>query len=91
MINVKIILIYLVALFFAFTSKAEEILNYDVEWPKSKHGEYHLLKITLNECQTLIKIKHDDLENFSSNDKNIKQALQKAKQNLYNGCKNDAR
>lgn len=85
----KVITIYLVPLVLVTCSfkKAEAFTDYDVEWPTSDgKKQTSTLVITIDGCKTAITMKNTDIETFSSNKKNLDEAVAVAIKRAANGC-----
>jgi hypothetical protein len=62
--------------------------TYDVDWPSSdpKTG-IHTLAITINGCETLFKVKTEDLESFKDNKQAMREMISIAISKAKSGCK----
>lgn len=82
-----IVLIYMLALSLLMVpSHAKSFQDFDVDFPSSSSKD-HTLRITIDGCDTLVKIKSKDLESFSKDSKSLKEAIEIATKRSKNGCK----
>jgi hypothetical protein len=84
----KLFLLYAIALSLAVlaSSEADASTDYDIDWPTSISGKQHILRITIDSCVTLIKIKDSDLEKFSNDKTSLKEVVQIAIKHTLSGC-----
>lgn len=83
-------LIYIAALLLCLTTcnvEAKTFNNYYVDWPTSKSGQYHVVRVGIENCETTFKIKDKDLEKFSKDAEAKKQLIAKAIARYNNECK----
>lgn len=84
----KIALIHIIALTLSLIScRVEAFDDYEVDWPTSVSGQSHTLRITIDGCTTLFKVKDKDLEKFSKSKESLKEAIKAAISKKENGCK----
>lgn len=84
----KIALIHIIALTLSLIScRAEAFGDYEVDWPTSVSGQSHTLRITIDGCTTLFKIKDGNLEKFSKSKDSLKEVTAVAIKRSKNGCK----
>lgn len=91
--SVLIPLIYILSLLLLLTTceaeqaEAKTFNNYYVDWPTSKSGQYHIVRVGIEDCEMTFKIQDKDLDKFSKDD-NAKKSLIKAAISKYNNnCK----
>jgi len=84
----KLIICYLITVATLSCSVAAAASTYYVEWPRTdlKAG-LHILAITIDDCETLFKIKTEDLEAFKNDDEALRQTVQTAIRRARTGCK----
>ena len=61
--------------------------DYDVDWQPSEEPGIHILRIEIDSCTTLFKIKDKDFYAFVGNSKALEDALDKATARSRNRCK----
>ena len=83
----KIIAIHMSAFLLAMMPlKAKAFIeDYEVDWPSSQNG-IHVLRISINGCETLFKVKDKDFYDFAANKEAVKDALNKAIARAKAGC-----
>lgn len=81
----RMFIIYLIAFLLLCFSSKSDAMEYDVDWPSSANG-VHVLRITINNCTTLFKVKDKDFDSFMK-DKAYYDALKTAIEREKNGCK----
>lgn len=65
---------------------ASAITSYDVDFPHSTDPAYQLLRVTIDRCETLIKIKSGDLIFFSKDRKSMNDVIKLAIERAKIGC-----
>lgn len=84
----KIVATHIMALTLSLVScRVEAFHDYEVDWPTSVSGKSHTLRITIDGCTTLFKIKDGDLEKFSKSKASLREASAVAIKRSKNGCK----
>lgn len=90
-VKFKIAMIHLLAFLLAcapFKAAATSFNDYEVDWPSSPEKGVHVLRITIDGCTTLFKIKDKDFYDFAENKQAVTDALKKAIARTDSGCKN---
>lgn len=61
--------------------------DYDVDWSPDRDSGMHVLRITIDGCETLFKIKDKDFYIFAKSKAALDQALDKAIEHKDHGCR----
>jgi hypothetical protein len=85
---IKIVCIYVAALMFSIIScQAKAYVDYDVDWPPSNEKGIHTLRITIDGCSTIFKIKDKDFYDAVANEEAMMDSVKKAIARAAKGCK----
>lgn len=79
----------LFALLLSFSAHAEwDAEDIDVDWQPSNEKNVHNLRIVVNGCKTIFKIKNKDFAAAANDDQALTDALAKAIARSSSGCSN---
>lgn len=81
-----VISVYLIAAVLFYTP-AKAYTDYSVDWPSSNARE-HTLRIEIDGCVSLFKIKTENLDKFAKSQTALQEVLKAAQKRAENGCKN---
>lgn len=65
---------------------AATAFDYDVDMPTSPDPKVQLIRVTVDDCKTLFKVKKEDFDKFATNSSAVTQLVKKAIERSSSGC-----